>query len=52
MLKNIKKTGEPLTKTDLSSIEKQIGYSLPKPYKEFLLKYNGGIAILTLMAKK
>jgi len=43
MLKNMKKTGNSLTKTDLSSIEKQIGYSLLKPYKEFLLKYNGGI---------
>jgi len=43
MLKNMKKTGESLTKADLSNIEKQIEYSLPIAYKEFLLKYNGGI---------
>jgi len=39
----MKKTGESLTKADLSNIEKQIGYSLPIAYKEFLLQYNGGI---------
>jgi len=43
MLTNMKKTGESLTKTDLLSIEKQIGYSLPAVYEEFLLQYNGGI---------
>lgn len=33
---------EPFTRNQLSEIEAKIGTSLPKGYREFLLKYGGG----------
>ncbi len=43
MLKTMRKTGIQVTEIDLSGVEKQLGYSLPLSYREFLLKYNGGV---------
>ena len=30
---------------DIEELEKSLGYRLPAPYREYLLKYNGGIPV-------
>ncbi len=34
---------QKITNLDIDEFEKSIGYKLPESYKEFILKYNGGI---------
>ncbi|MFN4150866.1 MAG: SMI1/KNR4 family protein [Candidatus Sericytochromatia bacterium] len=44
ILKQIKKTSEKdISKSDISSFESKYNINLPKDYKDFLLKYNGGL---------
>ncbi|MFO1079345.1 MAG: SMI1/KNR4 family protein [Reyranellaceae bacterium] len=42
MLKEMLDVGPPLTKARIEIIEKRLGVTLPGPYKDFLLQYNGG----------
>lgn len=39
----MKESGEPLAETDIADFERDLGYSLPKDYRAFLLNYNGGV---------
>jgi len=45
MLKNMTKTGEPIADSKLVEAEKYFGRPLPASYKEFLLRFNGGVPI-------
>jgi hypothetical protein len=43
MLRSIRGRGRKLEPSDLINLENVIGYKLPSDYKNFLLKYNGGV---------
>lgn len=38
----IEKSGPILVDDDVVALENRIGFALPKPYRNFLLRYNGG----------
>lgn len=42
MVVSMTESGRELTMIDIHKIETQIGKKLPEPYKDFLLKHNGG----------
>ena len=42
MLQEIRDSGRPLTEFDIQALEAEIGASLPKDYRDFLLAHNGG----------
>lgn len=37
------RSGPPVTPRDIERVERLVGCSLPTPYREFLLKHNGGV---------
>lgn len=45
MLNGMNATGDKLNSRDLEGAENELGYALPKAYKDFLLKYNGGVPV-------
>jgi hypothetical protein len=38
----MKMVGPPLTEADVSGLEQRTGHLLPRPYRTFLLRFNGG----------
>lgn len=39
----LKRVGPPLSEEDLASFERELGVSLPDPYRRFLLRTNSGV---------
>src|SRR5437899_12283709 len=38
--------GPTISEGDIARFEDRLGYQLPEDYREFLLKYNGGLAMV------
>lgn len=37
-----RESGRPLAEKDIERVERRFGFALPRPYREFLLRHNGG----------